>query len=114
MWLKSSSTRQEGVVEPWRRGWGDQCSGGESATGGVATGLGRILKFLGLPRQMERVCGEIGPWRSSGGLLLLPGARREQWIGGGGREIQRWLRKGGRLMQESDIGGTCAAGDFRD
>ena len=96
------------------RGGRGQCSGGDAATGGVATGLGRILNFLVLPRQMERVCWEIGPWRASGGLLLLTGARRKQWGNGEGREIQRWLREGGRLVPESDFGGTGAAGDFRD
>ena len=34
-------------------------SSGDAATGGVATGLGRILNFLVLPRQMECVCWEI-------------------------------------------------------
>ena len=33
---------------------------------------------------------------------------------GEGREIQRWLREGGRLVPGSDVGGTGAAGGFRD
>ena len=97
-----------------RSGGGGQCSGGDAATGGVATGLGWNLNFQELPRQMECVCRETGPRRSSGGLLLLTGARRKQCGSGECRDIQRWFQGGGRLMPESDVGGTGAAGDFRD
>ena len=63
---------------------------------------------------MECDCGEMGSGRSSGGLLLPTGARRKQCGSGGYRAIQGWLQGEGRLKPESDVGGTSAAGDFRD